>query len=140
MKRASTYTMVMLAALGLSSLVTFTCAESGTSDSGEFSASVTLIAPTSLAAAGAAGPTVRLSWDDNSNFEDGYRVERSPGDSLHWAEVAVHVVAANSAEAVYRDTTVAAATLYFYRVRAFIDSSGYYGFSAYSDPASATTP
>ena len=93
--------------------------------------SVPPAAPTNLTAAAVAPAQINLSWSDNAGNETGYKVERSPNNST-WAQIAL--LGANAAS--YNDTTVSAATLYYYRVRA----TGSGGDSAYSMAASATTP
>jgi hypothetical protein len=74
--------------------------------------------------------TITLTWQDNSNNEDGFDVERST-DGTNFNQIAQ--TAANVV--TFDDTTVAPATQYFYRVRAFNTA----GNSAYSNVASATT-
>jgi len=66
-----------------------------------------------------------LAWKDNSNNEDGFRIERSEGPSGPWEEIAT--VGRNTEE--YVDTDLVRLTEYCYRVRAFNQS----GNSSYSN-------
>ena len=86
--------------------------------------------PSNLVASVVSAAQINLSWADNSNFEDGYKVERWNGSS--WAQI--NVVGANMT--AYADTTgLAPATTYYYRVRAYNSV----GDSSYSNESSATT-
>jgi len=82
--------------------------------------------PSNLSAAPPACDQIDLYWTDNSNNEDGFEIERN-GSFLNTV---------NANETSYNDTTVSENTSYSYRVMAFNSAGG----SAYSDPASATTP
>src|SRR5207245_2666065 len=89
-------------------------------------------APTSLTATTASSTQINPTWTDNSNNEDGFRIERCQGAGCaNFAEIAT--VAANVVS--YSDTGLTAATTYQYRVRAY--NTG--GNSAYSNTATATT-
>jgi len=70
-----------------------------------------------------------LSWNDNSNNEDGFKIERS-SDGSSFTEIAT--VGANVA--TYQDTTIAKGQNYTYRVRAFNE----FGNSGYSNTASGS--
>lgn len=87
-------------------------------------------APTSLLASAASTSSIALSWTDNASNETGYYVERSPDDST-WTQIAS--LSANVT--TYTDSSLASATTYYYRVRAY--NAG--GDSAYTNVASATT-
>jgi titin len=91
-----------------------------------------LAAPTGLSATATTSSQVLLNWTDNSTFESGYSVERST-DGVNYGAIASTSAFATSGS--YYDKTVAASTLYLYRVRAF-DAGGY---SAYSNIAYAST-
>ena len=56
-----------------------------------------------------------LSWSDNSNNEDGFRIERRTGTTGTYAEIAALGVNAAS----YTDVNLANGTTYCYRVRAY---------------------
>ena len=100
-------------------------ASATTSDNGSAPA-----APTNLAASASGSSQINIAWDENSNNEDGFKVERKAG-SGSFSEVA----SLGADVELYNDTGLDAATVYTYRVRAFnsIDNS------AYSNEASATT-
>lgn len=85
---------------------------------------------------------VTLTWTDNATNEDGVTVERAPGlNATTGFAVVANVPVANAAERTgtgvrtWVDTTVAAATGYTYRVRAYNAA----GPSAWSNSASITT-
>ena len=88
-------------------------------------------APTNLTAAAASGTSVNLAWQDNSNDETGFKIERKPSGGTY-AEIAT--VAANIN--AHTDTGLTSNIQYFYRVRAY----NAYGNSAYSNAAYATPP
>ncbi len=88
-------------------------------------------APSNLTAAAASASSVMLHWVDNANQEAGVKIERST-DNVSFTQIAL--ASANST--AYTDSTVAANTLYYYRIR----STNVIGDSACSTPASVTTP
>jgi Calcineurin-like phosphoesterase/Fibronectin type III domain len=90
----------------------------------------TLNAPTSLSASVVSTDRIDLTWTDNSEGEDGFKVEQST-DGLSFSQVATVGPNVNS----YANTGLQAATTYYYRVRAFT----YDRDSGYSNLASATT-
>jgi hypothetical protein len=73
---------------------------------------------------------VELTWDDNSNNENGFIIERKSG-SLNY--VAIDSVDSNTTN--YTDGIVIDSTLYNYRVRAYNNNL----FSAYSNEIEVTT-
>lgn len=87
-------------------------------------------APSSLAASALSDTEITISWADNSNNETGFRLERSI-DAKSWYEFAV--VGSNVKS--FTDTGLAAATTYYYRVRAYNSN----GSSSYSNAVSAAT-
>jgi Galactose oxidase-like, Early set domain/Bacterial Ig domain/Glyoxal oxidase N-terminus/Fibronectin type III domain/Kelch motif len=88
--------------------------------------------PSTLTATAPSSSQINLSWTDNSNNEDGFRIEQCQGAGCtNFAEIAT--VGANVVN--YSNTGLTASTTYQYRVRAY--NSG--GNSAYSNIASATT-
>lgn len=89
-------------------------------------------APQSLVATPSAPTQVNLVWQDTSNVEDGFQIERRGGSSADFSQIAV--VAANSTS--YSDPSAIANTAYAYRVRAFNSS----GTSSYTAEASVITP
>jgi len=88
-------------------------------------------APSGLAAAAQGDGTIKLTWTDGSNNEQGFRVERSANGG-GFAEVGT--VGANVA--TYFDTAATAGVAYAYRVRAYNGTNN----SAFSNTASATVP
>lgn len=88
-------------------------------------------APTGLTATAPFFNQVNLNWTDNASDEWGYRVERSP-DGVTWTQIGGNLPANTTS---YTDNTVAPATLYYYRVYAYISS-----LNSYSNVASVTTP
>lgn len=68
-----------------------------------------------------------LNWDDNSNNEDGFLIERSL-DGSNWS------VVGNTTSANYTDIGLANSTLYYYQVAAYNTSD-----TAYSNITSGTT-
>jgi len=90
-----------------------------------------LIAPSNLTATAASSTEIDLSWTDNSNNEDGFKIEQST-DNVNFTQIAM--VAANVT--TYASTGLTAVTTYYFRVRA---ASAANGDSAYSNVANATT-
>ena len=89
-------------------------------------------APTALSATAASDTEIDLAWSDQSNNEDGFKIERSlTGADGTWAEVA----SLGMDETTYTDSSLTAVTTYYYRVMA---TNGV-GDSAYAGPANATT-
>jgi titin len=88
-------------------------------------------APTNLTAYASACDQIDLTWQDNSDNETQFRIERSTNGS-DYSEI--DSVGADITS--YSDTTVAENTTYWYRVRAYNS----YGYSGYSNTASDTTP
>lgn len=87
--------------------------------------------PSGLALTVNSSSSITLRWTDNSTNETAFRLERSTGNDGGFSEMAT--VAADTTS--YRDTGLAPATHYFYRVRA----ANATGSSAYSNTANATT-
>jgi PKD repeat protein len=87
-------------------------------------------APSSLSATAQSTSTIQLAWNDNSDSEDGFDIQRSP-DGSSWS--AVTTVAPDSTN--YTDVGLDVATTYSYQVRASspIQDSGW------SNVASAQT-
>jgi len=95
--------------------------------SNEASATTILAAPTGLSAIVVDGNSILLQWEDNSENETGYKIERSLSVGSVYSEI--HVATVNTT--TYTDSEVEDGTSYFYRVRA--TSSG--GDSDYSNVA-----
>lgn len=87
-------------------------------------------APSNLTASGISTTEVQLNFKDNSDNEDGFKVERKePGGTYEL----IAVLPANSTS--HKDAGLTANTIYYYRVCAF----NTYGTSPYSNEANATT-
>lgn len=87
-------------------------------------------APTQLSVATSGSSSLVLSWNDNANNEQGYRIEQS-ADSISFAEVAQ--VGANVAS--YTSSGLSAGATYYYRVAAYSND----GTSGYSNIAAGQT-
>ena len=88
-------------------------------------------APGSLTATAVSSSRIDLSWADNSNNEEGFRIESCQGSGCtNFAQIAT--VGANVQ--TYSNTGLTAGVTYTYRVRAY--NSG--GSSTYSNTANAT--
>ncbi|MGH7494304.1 MAG: fibronectin type III domain-containing protein, partial [bacterium] len=88
-------------------------------------------APSNLTASAINNNQIDLSWADNSNDEDGFRIERKKEGETSFTEIAT--VGANATS--YSSTGLLGNLVYFYRVRAHSDAD----FSAYSNEDSALT-
>jgi hypothetical protein len=87
--------------------------------------------PTNLAATVVSQIQIDLSWQDNSNNEDGFRIEWRLPPTTTWIEIATVGINVTT----YQDTGLTANTEYCYRVRAY--NTG--GNSGYSNEDCATT-
>ena len=88
-------------------------------------------APSGLVAAANSPTQVTLVWQD-SEFEDGFQIERRGGTSADFSQIGI--VRLNST--TFADANVLANTAYSYRVRAFNPT----GISGYSNEAPVITP
>lgn len=94
-------------------------------------------APSNLVATVVHATRIDLTWTDNSNNEDGFRVERCTGTAVFCdANPLGFAQIAQTTAPSYSDTSASASTTYSYRVKAF---NGAFE-SAYSNTAEATTP
>src|SRR2546426_74150 len=96
------------------------------------------VAPTSLAAPTPSGSQIDLTWTDNANNEDGFRIERCQGLSCtDFLEIATVGTNATS----YQNSSLTAGTSYSYRVRAYTAAvAPDYSASDYSSIATAVPP
>ncbi|MCS7202049.1 MAG: fibronectin type III domain-containing protein [Dictyoglomus sp.] len=88
------------------------------------------VAPSNLVATALSATEVNLEWKDNSNNEEGFKIERKK-EGEDWIEI--KIVSANVTS--YIDTGLTPKTKYFYRIKAFNSA----GSSAYSNEAEVTT-
>ena len=121
---------------GLTAGITYyyrVCAYNSQGNSGysnEISPSTSINAPTDLNATMVSLSEIDLTWQDNSNVEEGYQIERKVSGGTY-SQIAT--VSQNTA--TYSDTGLQENTTYWYRVRAYIGSNN----SSYSNEADATT-
>jgi len=88
-------------------------------------------APSGLGAVALSNAAIKLTWTDNSSDETNFHIELSPDNST-WIEIAT----VSSNIVTYTNIGLSPATTYYYRVRA----KNAFGYSSYSNVASATTP
>jgi hypothetical protein len=89
-------------------------------------------APSGLEAHAISRDQIDLAWRDNSNSEEGFIIDVSPNDTMHWNAISLH----NANQIYYQLTEIGSDTLHFFRVRAY----NQYGISPNSDIVSATIP
>ena len=87
--------------------------------------------PENLIITGKTSDSVSLAWDDCSNNESGFIIERKTGVSGSYSELANLNQDAES----YTDNSVQEGTLYYYRIKAFNSSAA----SVYSNEVEAVT-
>ena len=88
-------------------------------------------APTGLSAVAISKTQINLSWNDNSDNETGFMIERKAGDAGNY-----ELIGTTSANiSTYSDTGLTQNTRYYYRVKAYNEI----GESSYSNEASAIT-
>ena|GEM_PF-743053 len=90
-----------------------------------------LPAPTNVLATAKSSAVVELLWQDNSDEESGYQIERKTGADA-WAEVKTAAVNAT----LWLDSSLVPETRYLYRMRTFHQT----GESAYCNQVIVTTP
>lgn len=88
-------------------------------------------APTGLSALGISQGQIDLSWTDNSDNEQGFKIERSLDGINDWTQI----IATGANTIAYSNTGLTCNTTYYYRVRSY--NAG--GDSVYTDVASAAT-
>lgn len=113
---------------GGSSLVFY----AATPGSGIFKATILVPAtPTGLTATAVPGKKINLAWQDQSNADIGWIIERKKGVTGNWSEI-FHDVPQDKVS--YTNTGLSPGSTYYYRVRAYDEA----GNSVYSNEASAT--
>ena len=101
---------------------------------GQYSIGPGPTAPTSLTATSPGGTQVNLSWIDNSADENGFQIERST-DNSNFSALASVVAGVTT----YVDTAITSGQIYYYKVRAYKNSSADTTLgSAFSNTASVT--
>ncbi|MFA5794465.1 MAG: fibronectin type III domain-containing protein [Candidatus Brocadiia bacterium] len=90
------------------------------------------VAPSGLAAVGVSSAQIDLSWTDNSDNENGFRVQRKQGVGGTYSTIASSL-AQNTT--IYHNSGLNSNTEYYYRVQAY----NAYGYSAWSTEANGTT-
>ncbi len=90
--------------------------------------------PTNLTATAVAWNQINLSWQDNSDDETEFRIERKTGINGNYGTITT--IGTNSIS--YQDKGLNQTTTYYYRVRAYNPYNG--KVSNYSNEISATTP
>ncbi|MFH1230934.1 MAG: fibronectin type III domain-containing protein [Planctomycetota bacterium] len=104
----------------------------GNSDySSEAFTTTILNAPSILTATAVSSSQINLTWQDNSNVESGFKIERSL-DGVTFTQITT--VGANNIS--YPNTGLAENTTYYYRIKSYNGN----GDSNYSDVVSALTP
>lgn len=88
--------------------------------------------PSNLTAQAVFPSQINLTWQDNSNNENGFKIERKTGATGTYSQIAT--VSANVSS--YSNTGLTANTTYYYRVRAYNTA----GNSSYSNEVSTATP
>jgi hypothetical protein len=88
-------------------------------------------APSNLTANATGTTAIAIAWNDNSNDEDGFKIERKVNGGS-FSEI--NAAGANSNS--YNDTGLSAGATYVYRIRAYKAAAN----SGYSNEATATTP
>ncbi len=88
---------------------------------------VPLNPPSGLTATAVSSSQIALRWNDNSDNESGFKVERGT-DGISFVQIA----AAGAGQSAYADAGLCANTRYYYRVRAYNEE----GDSAYCDAVS----
>lgn len=89
------------------------------------------VSPSSLLSNPLSATQIKLNWTDNSDGEDGFRIERSSNGSTGWTEIGT--VTQNIT--TFNSTALSPSTIYYFRVRAYNSA----GNSNYSNTSNATT-
>lgn len=89
------------------------------------------VSPANLRLVAVGVNSASLAWEDKSDNEDGFKIERKTGAAGTWSQIAT--VGANVTS--FQNTGLAEATNYYYRVRAYNSA----GDSAYSNELNALT-
>jgi hypothetical protein len=99
---------------------------------GTYSQSIAPSPPSNLTATLVSPMQVKLTWQDNSDIETGFRIERAEFADGPWTQIAQ----GSPNTTTFRNTGLFPSMAYYYRVRAYNCA----GDSDYCDQASASTP
>ncbi len=110
------------------------CPLSAMVSSAPSNSAVVPIGPTNLdgSASGAANPIIDLTWEDNSNNEDGFEIWKST-DQIFPAGNRVVFPLESVDTTTFQDTFVNPNTTYYYQVRAAIVAASNYSYSVFSN-------
>lgn len=103
----------------------------GSSGGGKNIPSNEIVAPNNLQALLISNEQIQLNWQDNSNNESGFKIERKIGAEGIFQEI----FSTGSNKTTHIDTDIDLNTSYYYRVRAFNSNN----FSGYSNEVSINT-
>ena len=95
-------------------------------------------APSNLVLQALSTSVVKLTWNDTTTIETGYEIQRSLADSLHFSSFKT-LGAFASSQGTFTDSTLAANTVVYYKVRAF-GEGGYSAFTAAKGTKSLNNP
>lgn len=88
-------------------------------------------APSGLVASAISETQINISWNDDSDNETGFEIERSTDNTNSWSQITT----VGSNIETYENTDLSSNTTYYYRIRAYNSA----GNSNYSNSASAQT-
>ncbi len=93
-------------------------------------------APSNLSATALSQSVIALIWQDNSDNETGFKIERKTGTTGTFSQIAtVSAISGTGSGGYYENSGLAAGTTYCYRIRAYNSA----GDSAYTTESCATT-
>jgi len=123
-------TGLVIVGIILLTITSYGCPRANKKDTGTGSSQPLIATPTSLTATSISPFQINLNWQDNSDNENGFRIERK---TVSGSYTVCAIVSFNKTS--YSDTGLSPATTYFYRIKAY----NTYGESLYSNEATTTT-